>query len=504
MGKNIGNLGLLRRLLRPTLSDCLVTWLLLGLCFGVPIVHRISNNDTWWHLRTGQMILQTHSVPRVDPFSFTMLGKQWVAHEWLSEVILWLTFSRFGFGGLSLLRSLAILAIFCIVFITARSRTSSVKPALLATGLAAIISMDAWSERPHIFGYLLLAVLMWLIARYRRGGSLWLLPPLFAVWINLHGSWLIGLVILLWVGVESGWTAGAEGKRSRFTHIVMVMALVLIALLFNPRPLVYLTYPFQYMGENHHTSYLSEWQSPDFHQARLLIFAAVLLGLTPLLRWTRARLNWFECSLVLGLAGLSLFSARHLPVFAIVSAPFIAEHLSSLQWSEFSDSQGQSREPILLNWMLILMLLALILIRLPRQGPTPYLDLSKYPVNSFNRLGRFQGGRLLTNLDWGSFAIYRLWPKYHVFIDGRADVYGPKLIESVRVLDVLGPGWRDELNRLKPAAVVWPSREPLAQALALSPDWARVEVKPPDPVASVFVPKSSLAGPRQPVMDGKR
>jgi hypothetical protein len=42
--------------------------------------------DLWWHLRTGQWIMETGHIPRSDPFSFTRAGSPWVSHEWLSEV----------------------------------------------------------------------------------------------------------------------------------------------------------------------------------------------------------------------------------------------------------------------------------------------------------------------------------------------------------------------------------------------------------------------------------
>src|SRR5215813_1408822 len=56
--------------------------------------------DLWWHLRTGESIVQTGHVPRSDPFSFTREGSPWVSHEWLSEAIFFEIWKHSGAAGL--------------------------------------------------------------------------------------------------------------------------------------------------------------------------------------------------------------------------------------------------------------------------------------------------------------------------------------------------------------------------------------------------------------------
>ncbi len=59
----------------------------------------ITDPDVWWHLRTGQLILQNHSLFHTDPYSFTRFGQPWINHEWLSEVLLFGLYRFAGFGG---------------------------------------------------------------------------------------------------------------------------------------------------------------------------------------------------------------------------------------------------------------------------------------------------------------------------------------------------------------------------------------------------------------------
>ena len=54
--------------------------------------------DFYWHVTAGRLIVESGSVPSVDPFSFTWLGQPWTPHEWLGEVLLYLSTSISGLG----------------------------------------------------------------------------------------------------------------------------------------------------------------------------------------------------------------------------------------------------------------------------------------------------------------------------------------------------------------------------------------------------------------------
>jgi len=56
----------------------------------------LGDGDTWSHVATGEWIIAHGAVPRADPFSYSMPGAPWTAHEWLAEVPL-----AFRFGGWS-------------------------------------------------------------------------------------------------------------------------------------------------------------------------------------------------------------------------------------------------------------------------------------------------------------------------------------------------------------------------------------------------------------------
>jgi hypothetical protein len=74
--------------------------------------------------------------------------------------------------------------------------------------------------------------------------------------------------------------------------------------------------------------------------------------------------------------------------------------------------------------------------------------------------------------DWGGYAIWKLYPEYRVFADGRADLYGDDLLrQSIQTVVDLRTGWRDVLDRWQVEAALVPPSCALAQALLLDPNW---------------------------------
>jgi hypothetical protein len=163
----------------------------------------VADSDTWWHLKTGQYILQNRALPVPDPFSFTTYlgapaypGEETtrdfnLKHEWLAQVLFYLTYAAAGFPGLVLLRVAMVSAYSGLAGLVVFRRTSSFYRALTAAGVTALVAGFFLSDRPYQFTYLLLAATL-AILEYRRW--LWLLPGILLVWANLHGGFFLGLL----------------------------------------------------------------------------------------------------------------------------------------------------------------------------------------------------------------------------------------------------------------------------------------------------------------------
>ena len=173
----------------------------------------IADPDFWWHLRTGQYIVQTHSVPHQDIYSFTNYGRPWIAHEWLSEVLIYSLYRLAGWAGLMASFAAVTTASFWLAY---RRCTPDSRPYLagVATLVAAIATIPFWGVRPQILSLLLTSAFLYLLGRYRASGNelyLWSLVPLTVLWVNLHGGYVLGLTHtdIAWLGPRT--PLGAPG-----------------------------------------------------------------------------------------------------------------------------------------------------------------------------------------------------------------------------------------------------------------------------------------------------
>ena len=153
--------------------------------------------DVWWHIKVGEGILATHHLPNSDPYSFTVAGQQWVAFEWLGDVLLATVYRAGGLRGLGalliILGSLFALALYYYTPI----RCGNPKAGFLATAL--LINLANFCNlRPQMLGYLFLILTLIVLERFRQGkrGLVWSLPVMMLVWINVHGSWVVGLLAI--------------------------------------------------------------------------------------------------------------------------------------------------------------------------------------------------------------------------------------------------------------------------------------------------------------------
>jgi len=376
----------LARVRRPHIRDVGVFGVFVAI-FAMAL-RPVVDNDVFWHLATGRYMWTTGRIPHVDLFSWTEPGRAWIAHEWLTEALLYPLYTHGGYPALMLVFAAVITAAFALSYATARLLGATRPIGVVVVGVAAIASTHTWGVRPQMLSLLLTALTVWILTRARTAGRprlLWALPPLLALWVNLHGGFIFGLVIigvaalartcegvftpsslLPRVGEKSlslappAPSGGAWGDASpqtpaihssrvawgldmgdglrfplstprgapRARDIWRIFALSFVACLLNPNGLKGLIYPFTYLGDNASMRYIAEWVSPDFHQGQYQFFEALLLALVAGVALSPRRPRLAEVLLALLFTHLALVAVRNINLFSIVVAPFIAVYLS--------------------------------------------------------------------------------------------------------------------------------------------------------------------------------
>ncbi|UCG25459.1 MAG: hypothetical protein JSW55_05560 [Chloroflexota bacterium] len=469
---------------------------LLFLAIFVMAVRETLDPDMWWHLRTGQVILE-QGIPRQDIYSFTVPDHRWITHEWLSEVVMWLGYQAAGLYGLILVSAALVSLAFALVYKRCLGRPYLAGFVIL---LAALASAPFWGVRPQLFNMLFTAAFVFLVEGYKDGKigrrGLWALPLLTLLWANMHSGYLVGIALLLaYLAGESitlimGWRRerGLTWLALRWLG-VMTLASFLIAVL-NPNGPALWIYPFFTLGSNAMQSYIQEWASPDFHQVIFWPFAALLgVGLLAMVVARRAP-SLTDGLLFGGTAAAGLLSARHIPIFAIVASPIICRQLLlALEETRFyallsgQATQEHASRLALLNGLLLLVALVVAASwSLVKLGGNEAAIAGRYPEAAVDYLveNGLDDQRGYNSYNWGGYLIWRGLP---VYVDGRADVYGDEFLHYYRRTFDLTERWRQPLDDYEVDYVLVEHHSPLSNLLTASDRW---QLAFDDNLASIF------------------
>ena len=480
----------MRRLTIERTAVAVLFLLLFGVSLRVPV-----DTDTWWHLRVGQTIL-TQGFVTTDTLSHTMAGQPWTNHSWGAQVVM-TTFWQAGLAGLAVYTALLATGGMAFVFLACRGNTYL---RAFAVVLGAATAAVFWSARPQMFSFFFSAVAVWLLLGEVRqsGRRIWLYPVMMAVWGNLHAGFSIGFILLaLVIAGEALGNVFAHGPRDGLNwrgvgRLIVVGLVSLAALLINPRGAELLLVPFQTLGIGALQNFIQEWASPNFHERQSWPFLALLFGVLGAAGASKRRLSWTEFLLVSGTAYLALAAARNIALFAVAATPVLTVHLDSLL-----AERGWVVRPLktvtprmgLVNAALI----GVVALAVFGYGAGLFADSAKVretlakalPVEAVEALNAANPpGNLFNSYNWGGY-LSLFAPDHPVFVDGRTDLYGDKLLTEGYYRTAIGaPGWQDTLARYGIGAVLVEPETGLAWALREAPGW---RVLYEDDLAVLFV-----------------
>jgi len=450
-----------------------------------------TDPDLWWHLRTGQLIVETGHIPHTDPFSFTRFGDPWVSHEWLSEVVLYELWSHIGPWALIVFSSIVTTIGFLILYW--RCPGSPHWAAALIV-LGALASAPSWGSRPQMFTFMFASLLLWLLEQGEgRPHLLLFIPPLFLLWLNLHAGFALGpaLMLLYALGLIFEGMAGRtpwQECRAIVGRVLAISAACMALVPFNPSGVQLYRYPLDTLRSHGMRTYIVEWFSPDFHHwiyGPLLLI--ILLTLTAL-AYSSQRVKGRILLPLLFTAAAALDAVRHIPIFVLLAIPVIASALPSRPSHELlHKARGTLRQmqPSLCVAAALLAFFAVVRwVDLARdQRAREAAEFPKKAVD-FLQTSR-EPDHLFAHYAWGGYAIWRLGFEYHVFADGRADLYGDEILrQAMETIALLHPEWAHVLDRWNVQTIMVPPNSALGQALLLDPRW---ETAYRDTQAIVFI-----------------
>jgi hypothetical protein len=438
-----------------------------------------TDPDLWWHLRTGQWIIENHQIPHTDPFSFTRSGSPWVSHEWLSELLFYELWRHTGWAGLIIFSAVITTTGFMLLFWRCAALPHW---AAAATVLGALASAPAWGVRPQMFTFVLASLWLWLLERGEH--QPWLLtsiPPLFLLWLNLHAGFALGLALVIAYGVGLVWEAltgesAWQAVRSHFWRLFLTLAACLALVPLNPSGAQLYRYPIDVLRSGEMRSFIVEWHSPDFHQGLYLPLLLVSLTLLISFAWLPVRPRARVLLPLFGAFLAALDAVRHIPIFALLAVPVIASGLPQRQHPLLNSRirPGRGRFKFAMTGIILLMMALFIAVQWTQLARSQAVwETKMYPSEAVDHMGSSSQGsdRVFAYYDWGGYLIWKLYPKSRVFVDGRADLYGTDLLRQFQSAMQLRPGWQQLLDTWDIRTVLIPSSSALAQSLSLDRSW---------------------------------
>jgi hypothetical protein len=466
-------------------------------------VSSLTAFDFWWYLASGERILATGTVPTTDPFSYTAEGRPWINHMWGTQVLFTLLWEHGGRLALIGLKTVIVVATFAMILVTMRARGVHSLLAAAVSLLAAWAGAGFWHARPQTFTYLFVAVLVWILRpgwEHRRI-TLALVPALVLVWVNLHAGFMMAGVLIAVIGLGTALPLLLDRARRRAGWRVVGLTALLglgaaMASLANPFGIRAILFPLEVVKSVPFMSSTIEWFPPNFHHRDFRPLELMLLLLFPAFAWGRDRLSVVDVGLILVFAHLGLTSVRHVPLFAIVAAAPLADALQGaftagrrVDWAHLRDGVRRRLPSIgsaltapsapLAAGALLLVVTVSAYWAAMAQGPANPLreDLaeSRYPEQTMTFIREHRlPPPLFSVYAWGGYELWRLYPEYRMFMDGRTHVYGPEVLRDFLEVTNVGPRWQAVLDKWQVQTILALRPSALRETLLAQGGWRQV------------------------------
>jgi hypothetical protein len=444
----------------------------------------LKDGDTYWHIAAGRWILEHRAVPAADPFSHTMPGASWTAHEWLSEVLL---AGVHDFGGWTAVIAVTALAFALAMACLARALLRTVEPtrAVLFTAVAVMMTIGHFLARPHVLAMPLLVVWTAGLVRARqeaRRPALWLLPVL-ALWANMHAGFVLGICLAAAFALEAvleAWPRGRARVALAARDWGFFVALAAVCGLLTPHGVQGYVYTWEVMSEHQFAlDNISEWLSPNFHGFQPL--EVWLIGGLAIVLTQGLKLPWLRLVLVLGLLHLALKHARNIELVGMLTPLIVAQPFAA-QWAAAGRPSVPSRLDRISRWLAppahpaavagCILLLAGATLTLAHWRPVEPPEFVA-PQKALQAAKDYTRQPVLNGYGWGGYLIYS---GIRPFIDGRADMYGDAFYK--RYIEAVNSHEAGALEKLlADYRVTWtllPVGTPAIAVLDHLPGWRRL------------------------------
>jgi hypothetical protein len=268
----------------------------------------------------------------------------------------------------------------------------------------------------------------------------------------------------------------------RLKRLAIAFALCLALVVLNPNGLQIYWYPFATLSSAAMHRFIHEWFSPDFHDPAYLPLLLMLLALVAGLALSQHRPRLRSLLLLLVTIPAALRSIRHVPILVLVMVPVLAD--LAVAWLKRDPANRLLKRPLTtltsrtlaINFLVLVFFAVFTVFRVrhivKRQ---PETEAQNFPLAATVFLQQKHVPiPIMNHYNWGGYFIWKLYPQYRVFMDGRADVYGDTFMTDFGSCYYLTDDWMKSLEKWDIRTVVLPPDAPLITALRSRPEWKKI------------------------------
>lgn len=466
--------------------------------------------DLGRHIKNGEILLHAgeYNISRsallhTNFFSYTHPDFPFINHHWGYGIIAYLTYTLFGWTGLSLAYIFTLIGAFLLLLLVNAQKTPLYASIPISLFLIPLIA-ERTEIRPEGMSYFFTALFLFILIRYSQDKLkqtyLYILPVLSVFWINMHIYAVFGALIVGAFLCE----AIIRCDTVKIHTYIKILALCSVALLISPYGLEGALYPFKIFGnygylvaENQSIPFLQRinFENPNFLWWKLSAVLALFGGAFTLL-YHKHKFPIALSLITVAFAGLSFFGIRHLTLFGLILLPFFL-NISELFFEKNISEDGKHNA-----WAtsLILSLIIGIFVGVQFSSRLPGnhswgLGLFPHNIDSVEFIKKTGvRGPFFSNYDIGGLIIFSLFTpdrQEKVFVDNRPETYPKEFFSDVYIpMQENTDVWERVLNQYNFNAI-WFYRldaTPWAQNFLIThindPAWAPVYV---DDFTIVFV-----------------
>jgi hypothetical protein len=465
----------------------------------------VCDNDFWWHLKTGQYIVEQRELPKSDPFSYAPFFSPRKGMEsfvltsyWLSQALLYGTFKAFGFSGVLFLKAMIYTAIFFVQWLWMKREKvpDSLGYALIGFGVYVMLFTFP-GERPQVVTFLFAVTVVFLLEEFRRHGK-WLpvLPAIMVVWANIHGGFFVGIVIIVVYLIIGGIELGRRKLLLPGYSYKKLLAWGLLSIVVSSvNPNTYHVFPLLLDVNNSAVvKDVTEFQNiftilTQYRFTGPVVFTGIIVifAVTGLIA-NRRRLDPAHVVLLAGVVIGGCLAYRLFAFTVAIGVPIIGIYLgksiNALSSKTFFENRKNYISYFIHAAVSIVSIAIIGLFIKERMFLENDYNRTLFPVKAVDFIeNNYVRGDIFNNYNAGGYLIWRLYPQHKVFIDGRAisdEAYEEYLVVlsgyAASSPDV--QGWEQVLDRfglqvilINPLDEVTGDILPLISALIASDAW---------------------------------